>query len=441
MQRAIAGTIVFALGAMLVTVLSSWLAYHRVREAFRRDFARRLEDVARTAASQIAPNEVDEVRRYGQEADLYGNVVELFVSLRQAGGVADVSLVDTTGLVLADATRSGLEGRVSPLLTVGDSAWAMARAGRVAASPVYPAAGTENGRRAAVAPVFGVPGGPHVVALVAVEADIDYEGTLGGLRRSLAIAALVSLGALALLATFFVRLALSSTRLELRLTRAQNLAAMGQMTATLAHEIRNPLGVIRNAATRLGQLDPEARTMADFVVEEADRLNRTLNRYLEFARGGEEPGVGAEAGDARQALRATLNLLEGEMRLRGVALESHGVGEGSAPVRLDNEALKQIFLNLVLNALDAMPDGGRLCVAMAEQRGRYEITLEDSGAGMTPDVLRRAGEPFFTTKARGSGLGLVLSKRLLVAGGGDLRLESQVGRGTACTVALPRHGG
>jgi signal transduction histidine kinase len=78
---------------------------------------------------------------------------------------------------------------------------------------------------------------------------------------------------------------------------------------------------------------------------------------------------------------------------------------------------------------------------MAEQRGRYEITLEDSGAGMTPDVLRRAGEPFFTTKARGSGLGLVLSKRLLVAGGGDLRLESQVGRGTACTVALPRHGG
>jgi len=437
-QRTIAGTIVFALGATLVTALSSVLAYDRVRDAFQRDFERRLESVARTSASQIAPNQVEEIRGYGQEADLYGNVIELFVSLRQAGGVADVSLVDTTGTVLADVAAAALEGRRSPLLAVSDRAWPVAHAGRIAASPVYADPRSGKLRRAAWAPVPGPPSGPHVVALVAVEADVDYEDTLDGLRRSLVIAALVSLGALALVGTLFVRRGLAAARLERRLTRAQNLAAMGQMTATLAHEIRNPLGVIRNAATRLGQLDPEARTMADFVIEEADRLNKTLNRYLEFARGDEDPAAGE--GDARQALRATLNLLEGEMRQRGIALESDDVGDGSAPVRVDNESLKQVFLNIVLNALDAMPQGGRLRVAMADRRGHFEIVLEDTGKGMAPEVLQRAGEPFFTTKARGSGLGLVLSKRLLMAGGGELRVESLAGRGTTCTVALPRRG-
>jgi two-component system sporulation sensor kinase A len=136
-------------------------------------------------------------------------------------------------------------------------------------------------------------------------------------------------------------------------------------------------------------------------------------------------------------LRATLDLLEGEAQARHVVLERAAWVE-AAPVALDNESLKQLYLNLVLNALEAMPEGGRLTVGIGERAGRFEIGITDDGAGIPPDVLRRLGSPFFTTKATGSGLGLSLARRLAESAGGELKIQSAVGRGTTCIVRLPR---
>src|SRR5204862_5857015 len=124
-----------------------------------------------------------------------------------------------------------------------------------------------------------------------------------------------SLLAITVLAALFIRVAASTARLERRLSQAENLAAMGRLTATLAHEIKNPLAVIRGSAERLGKLEPEARRMADYVVEETDRLSKTVGRYLEFARG---EVVDGEAGDPLEALDQTLALLDGEFRDRQV---------------------------------------------------------------------------------------------------------------------------
>ena len=181
---------------------------------------------------------------------------------------------------------------------------------------------------------------------------------------------------------------------------------------------------------------PDAWVVTDLqgIIEEADRLSKTVARYLQFARVGEEPRQG---GDAATALQATLDLLEGELGARGVMLERAG-GLTAAPVGLDNESLKQVYLNLILNALEAMPAGGRLRIGEAERHGRIEVSIADEGAGIPPDVLRRVGSPFYTTKAQGSGLGLFLARRLVRASGGDLHIQSLEGRGTTCTVRLPR---
>jgi signal transduction histidine kinase len=208
---------------------------------------------------------------------------------------------------------------------------------------------------------------------------------------------------------------------------------MGRLTATLAHEIKNPLAIIRGSARRLGKLEPEARRMADSLVEEVDRLGRTVTRYLQFARG---EGEGAGHGDAAAALSATLDLLEGEFRARRCTLERDGIS-GPAIVRLDAESLKQIGLNLVLNALEAAPEGGRVHVTLAVQGGRVEIGVRDDGPGIPADVLPRLGEPFFTTRAQGTGLGLFLTKRLVEGAGGALRVTSRPGEGTLVTVSLP----
>ena len=180
--------------------------------------------------------------------------------------------------------------------------------------------------------------------------------------------------------------------------------------------------------------------MAEFVIEETDRLSRTVARYLQFARGTPEPAA-AEAGDAVGALEATLDLLEGELASRGTTLERAGPFPAAAPVALDNESLKQLYLNLMLNALEAMEQGGRLRVAAAERAARYEVSITDSGPGVAPDVLKRLGSPFFTTKAAGSGLGLFLAQRLAQSAGGELRIMSQPGAGTTCLVRLPKRRG
>jgi signal transduction histidine kinase len=176
--------------------------------------------------------------------------------------------------------------------------------------------------------------------------------------------------------------------------------------------------------------------MADNVVEETDRLSRTVARYLQFAR---PAGDGARPGDAVSSLQATLALLEGELAARQVTLERAPLGPPEATVPLDTESLRQVYLNLVLNALEAMPQGGRLEVGVSEARGKVEVSIADSGVGIAAETLREIGQPFTSTKAQGSGLGLFLTRRLLESAGGTLEIESAIGRGTRCIVRLPRH--
>ena len=426
------------MAVLIATGVSSWLAWRGVRTALRSEFESRIERVAATAAREIGASEVAEAR-LREEGSGYLSIQVQLVTLRTATGVENASLIDTTRVTLVDARESEFgEGLVSPLDTLAHAALAQALAGRSAVSPPF----RHDGRlvQAGFAPVHDEAG--RVLAAVAVEADPVYTGVVAGLGRKLLVIALVTLLAIVLLAAFVIRGAWSAAQLERRLSRAENLAAMGRLTATLAHEIKNPLAIIRGSAQRLGRLEPEARRMADFVVEEADRLSRTVARYLQFARGGSEgagPAAG-EAGDAAAALAATLDLLDGELRARRVALE-RGPLPAAAPVALDNESLKQLYLNLILNALEAMPEGGSLAVGLSERGGRIEVSLSDNGPGIPPDVLRRLGNPFYTTKATGSGLGLFLARRLAQSAGGDLRIASEAGRGTTCVVRLARRKG
>jgi signal transduction histidine kinase len=416
---------------VLVTALLSWLSYDGVRTALEQEFARRLENVAATAASQVSPADIADARLLGDEGQGYGNLQVLLEALRSTAGVANVSILDSARVTLYDCRGAEYQREVSRLDTLARPALARALAGGAGVSRIYTADGVPL--RAGFAPVPGP--ARRAVGVVAIEARPDYLPVLERFRRTLVLTAVVIALALALFSALLVRGAWAAAALERRLSRAENLATMGQLTATLAHEIKNPLAIIRGSAQRLGRLEPEAQRMAEFVVEESDRLSRTVARYLQFARGEEIP---AETGDALATLNTTLDLLEGEFRERRVALERVGGAVEPAAVTLDNESLKQVYLNLILNALEAMPEGGRLAVATGERRGRFEVSIADTGAGIPPEMLKRLGSPFYTTKARGSGLGLFLARRLVRSAGGDLEIQSREGAGTTCTVRLPR---
>jgi signal transduction histidine kinase len=416
--------------ALLASAGLSWFSYRSVSGAMGRDFERRIESLAVTAAAQVSPADVADAGRFGEEGSGYIALQALLEALRSStAGLANASVLDSARTTLYDGRGPDLERGPSALDTLARAALDSAYAGRPSISPPFARDGEVL--RAGFAPIRSPSG--RVVGVVAVEARPEYLLALAELRRRLLLTTIV-IGVIILgLAALVFRVVQSAMKLDRRLSRAENLAAMGQLTATLAHEIKNPLAIIRGSAQRLGKLDPEARRMADFVVEESDRLTQTVARYLRFARGERVP---SEGGDAMRALQATLDLLEGEIRDRRVSLVRAG-GPATAPVPLDEESLKQVYLNLILNALESMPEGGRLEVASAERKGHVEITIADTGAGISPAHLRQLAKPFFTTKAQGSGLGLFLTRRLVESVGGSLTIESEVGKGTRCRVSLP----
>lgn len=414
---------------MLVTGVSAGLAYRGVRGAFEREFTRRLEQLCELAASQLNAEDVRDVQRLGVESNGYLSLQAQLDAFRATTGLANVALIDSAGVTMYDVRDpETLVGLPSAFDSLARAEVAAARAGRVIVSDAYRTGDLEL--RAAFAPVLE---GRRPIAVLVAEAPTGYGAVLSALGRTLTLIALVSLVAIAVLAAILVRVTGSTLSLERRLSRSENLAAMGRLTATLAHEIKNPLAIIRGSAKRLSKLEPEAQGMADSVVEEVDRLGRTVSRYLQFARG---EAAGGDVGDASATLAATLDLLEGEFRERRVLLLRGGTW-GAAPVPLDAESLKQVWLNLVLNALEAVAEGGRVQAAVTADRGHVEVRIDDDGPGIPADVIARLGDPFLTTKAQGSGLGLFLSRRFVRGAGGALIVENRPGGGASVRVRLP----
>ncbi|HJK90923.1 MAG TPA: ATP-binding protein, partial [Polyangiaceae bacterium LLY-WYZ-15_(1-7)] len=246
-------------------------------------------------------------------------------------------------------------------------------------------------------------------------------------------------------------IALENSRHYQRLKERDRLAALGEMAAGLAHEIRNPLGAIKASAQYLTeeQADGEAEGERErgegddeflhIIVEEVDRLNRVVSSFLDYAR----PATGDPAPtDLNRAVERTLQLLRPECMAAGTALEV-ALEPELPPVRVDVEQLRQVLINLVQNALQAMEGSGgeiRVETASVERAGGppwLELRVRDDGPGIPEDVLSHLFVPFVTTKQRGTGLGLAISQRIVAAAGGRIVVRTRVGEGTTFVVRLP----
>jgi signal transduction histidine kinase len=221
------------------------------------------------------------------------------------------------------------------------------------------------------------------------------------------------------------------------LAERQGLAALGEFAATLAHEIRNPLTSVRIDLQRVQEKLPAglpARLPVDRSLQQIEQLNETVGGVLRLARSG---SIAAEPLDLRAPVAAAVRTARSEFERRGVRLAELVEDPPAIPVRGDASALQQLFLNLLLNAAEAMSEGGRAAVELGTADGRAVVTVQDNGVGMPQDVLERALEPFFTTKAAGTGLGLAISQRIVLAHRGDLEIESRPQEGTRVRVSLP----
>ncbi len=376
-NRSRAMTLAFAGLVAAVVVGMAVFAYMNVRGAFEREFTARVHQLAELAASQVAVADLHDARDLGPDGN--GLLALQLDALASASGLSDVTVLDDSSRVIYEV-RAGFarHDAVSRYDSLSHATLVRARREGHAAFPPFR---LERAERRAVAVAIPSAEGALLVAEDAPRWGIELEH----LRRDLVLLAAVSLLAVLALAFVVLRANASQWALERRLSRSENLAAMGRMTATLAHEIKNPLAIIRGSARRLGKLAPDAQAMADSVVEEVDRLSSTVNRYLEFARGGTPDGP--SRGDAATTLAATVTLLQGEFGARGctLALES----PASAGVSLDDASLKQIWLNLIQNALEAVADGGTVEARCLIEADRVRVRIVDDGPGIPAEVLAR----------------------------------------------------
>lgn len=223
---------------------------------------------------------------------------------------------------------------------------------------------------------------------------------------------------------------------EEQLRRADRLSALGELSAGMAHEIRNPLGSIKGAAEILrDDYGPDApkREFIQILLKEADRLNQILQEFLSFAR-PTPPELKQE--DVNEVIESVLALTAQSARSSRITVEQR-LDRTIGKRDLDAGLLKQAFLNLVLNAIQAMPAGGRLTVGSALRPGGIEVQIADTGAGITPENRKKLFSPFFTTKKEGTGLGLAITFRIIQNHRGTIDVESEPGKGTTFTVRIP----
>ncbi len=226
-------------------------------------------------------------------------------------------------------------------------------------------------------------------------------------------------------------------KLEEQVRMKDRMAAVGELSAGIAHEIRNPLAAISGSAQVLRkseQLTTKEQRLMSIILTESERLNQSIASFLRFVKPQERS---PEAFDVAASLTETLELLQNSVELS----PEHRIVAEIDPEHYelfgDPNQIRQVFWNVAKNAIQAMPDGGALVVRTALRDNQYRIAFSDEGTGMSADERQRLFQPFRTTSAAGTGLGMAISYRIVQEHAGAIEVETQPGGGTTITIALP----
>jgi len=225
---------------------------------------------------------------------------------------------------------------------------------------------------------------------------------------------------------------------EHKLIRSERLAAVGRMAAHITHEVRNPLASVglylELLSDEIGAENPEARRLVASLSTEVDRLSEITETYLRFAR---LPKPKLEREDLGALVSSVMEFSRGELALAHIELEL-AIASNLPEVAVDESQIRQALLNLVRNAKEAMPEGGRICVEVCPvETGWVRLTVRDSGSGISAENLGKIFDPFFSTKDRGTGLGLALVQQIVTDHGGRIEVALPAKGGTSFAILLP----
>jgi two-component system sensor histidine kinase HydH len=226
-------------------------------------------------------------------------------------------------------------------------------------------------------------------------------------------------------------------RLQDEVRRKEKLAAIGGLAAGVAHEIRNPLSSIKGIATYYkGKFEDksEGRELAGVMIEEVDRLSRVISQLLEFASPAD---LNLKPSNLNELLRHSARLIQQEATDKDIQIHLNLTSD-SVEADVDPDRLTQCFLNIYLNGLQAMENGGQLTVTSSlRSDGKVAIDIKDDGSGISADDLSKIFDPYFTTKPKGTGLGLAIVHKIIEAHRGQVKVRNTSNKGTIFSIILP----
>ncbi len=219
-----------------------------------------------------------------------------------------------------------------------------------------------------------------------------------------------------------------------KLKEAERLAAIGELAMMVGHDLRNPLASMEYASYYLrtnyvSNLDNDGLRMLKLIEEDIGRSNKIVNDLLDYAV---KIKLDLEITDVKSILKETYRFLKVPENIKVVDLTKY-----EPKIRVDFLKIQRVFINMLKNAIDAMPDGGTLTIESKEAKGNVEVTISDTGTGMSEETLEKLWTPLFTTKAKGMGFGLAISKRLIEAHEGNVSARSELEKGTTFTITIP----
>ena len=284
-----------------------------------------------------------------------------------------------------------------------------------------------------------------VLGVVEIVQDLteDYK-SIFDFQIRVVITASVVMGALFLVLLFVVKRGESiierraQERLKLieQLNRAEHLSTLGEMVAGISHEIRNPLGIIRSSSEllkkKMAGRDPSS-SIPDIIIEESVRLNNIITDFLNFAK-PKSPYL--TACHIENVLEKNINFLAPQIKKEGYIIKKH-YDNDLPEINADADMLYQAFLNILINAMQAMSEGGTIYVKVSAGDNTVTIVFEDEGEGIPKDIMEKIWDPFFTTKAKGTGLGLGIVKNIIESHNGSVSIDNKPVAGTRVEVILP----
>jgi two-component system sensor histidine kinase HydH len=226
-------------------------------------------------------------------------------------------------------------------------------------------------------------------------------------------------------------------RLQATVQKQEKLAAIGNLAAGVAHEVRNPLSSIKGYATYFATLfehDSENKKAAEVMITEVERLNRVISELLEISRPSD---LKCRETDLSFLINSSIRLVRQDADAGGIGITT-SFDETMAPLLVDPDRITQALLNLYINAIQAMTEGGVLSISSRDRGNGITITITDTGTGMSEDTGNKIFDPYFTTKNTGTGLGLAVVSKVVEAHNGTVEFTSRKNHGTTFTIFLPR---